>query len=148
MEPEGLVKIYETIIIFDPLDYEESVTKISDLLQCFTDPKYKIKVDRLGVKKLAYPIKKIFTEGYYVVFTWMGTSDNVTELERTCRTTDNILKFITVRKEDDYELEEVEFIPDEFITSSELNMINQDVKSEQVDALDVLLGLADYKRKE
>lgn len=142
MKEETLTKhIYETIIIFDPLNYEESVNKIHGLLQKVTGVRFRIKENRMGVKKLAYPIKKLFIEGYYVAFTWMGTSDDVAELERNCRITDNILKFITVRKEDDCELEDVEFISDEIL-------IDQDVKSEQVDALDVLLGLAEYKRKE
>ena len=93
--------VYETIVIFDPTK-SETKEVFRDMCQEFTGTHKRIKVEDMGVKKLAYPLKDgKFTEGYYVVFTWMGTPDNVTELERCLRINDNVLKFITVKKDPD-----------------------------------------------
>ena len=55
------------------------------------------KVDEMGVKKLAYEIKKQ-KEAYYVVFYFEAKPDFISELERIYRITDEILKFIVVKK--------------------------------------------------
>ena len=127
--------VYETVVIFKPHEYEDSKKHIADICR----RKFRLlKKDELGVKKLAYPLRDgKFTEGFYVVFTWSGTPENVAELERNMRIDDNVLKFITVRQEDEYLEEDVPSTP------------VQD-ESEQVskpDALDVLLGFADYKKE-
>ena len=56
-------------------------------------------VQEMGKKKLAYPIQKQ-EEGYYVVFNFEAEPAFIAELERVYRITDEILKFIVVRKED------------------------------------------------
>lgn len=138
----GMTNTYETIIILDPSNYKDSVKVFRDMCQEFTKG-YKIKEDDLGVKKLAYPLKgEKFTEGYYVRFVWMGTSENVAELERCMRINDNVLKFMTIRTEDaEDELEEMPAEDD--AGKSEQSSSNP---NSQVDALDVLLGFADYKK--
>lgn len=137
-----MTNTYETIIILDPSNYKDSVKVFRDMCQEFTK-EYKIKEDYLGVKKLAYPLKEgKFTEGYYVRFVWMGTSENVAELERCMRINDNVLKFMTIRTEDaEDELEEMPAEDD--AGKSEQSSSNP---NSQVDALDVLLGFADYKK--
>ena len=127
--------VYETVVIFKPHEYEDSKKKLEDMCR----RRFRLlKKDELGIKKLAYPLRDgKFTEGFYVVFTWSGTPENVAELERNMRIDDNVLKFITVRQEDEYLEEDVPSTP------------VQD-ESEQVskpDALDVLLGFADYKKE-
>ena len=141
-----MTNTYETIIILDPSNYKDSVKVFRDMCQEFTK-EYKIKEDYLGVKKLAYPLKEEkFTEGYYVRFVWMGTSENVAELERHMRIDDNVLKFLTVRNEEaGYDLEELEEMPaEDDAGKSEQSSYNP---NSQVDALDVLLGFADYKKE-
>lgn len=139
LETGAIINTYETIIIFDPTKYKDQIEIFRDMCQEFTGKKYKIKEEQLGVKKLAYPIREKFTKGYYVIFTWQGIPSNVSELERCMHLNKNVLKFITVKKED-AELEE-----------NDAEYISKDVESEQsstIDALDVMLGLAEYKRKE
>ena len=51
------------------------------------------------MKKLAYPIKK-FTQGYYVLVNFEAKAEFIDELERVYKITDNVIKFITIRKED------------------------------------------------
>jgi len=130
--------VYETVVIFKPHEYEDSKKKLEDICRRFR----LLKKEDLGVKKLAYPLREEkFTEGYYSVFTWAGTPENVAELERNMRIDDNILKFITVRREED----DITDYPEEDVPE-----YPNDVKSEQrqpIDALDVLLGFADYKKE-
>ena len=52
----------------------------------------------MGRRKLAYDIGKN-TEGYYVVFTFEAKPELIAELERNYRITDEIIKFITIRKD-------------------------------------------------
>lgn len=92
---------YESVIIINPsLDEQgtkEVITKFTDLI---TDNDGKVEnVDEMGKRKLAYDIKK-HSEGYYVVYTFEANPEFIKELERIYRITDNILKFITIRKED------------------------------------------------
>ena len=55
-------------------------------------------VDELGKRKLAYDVKK-FSEGFYAVFYFEANSDLIAELERNYRITDEIIKFMTVKKD-------------------------------------------------
>ena len=134
---------YETVIIFNSKSktLKDSITLLSDVCQTLTGSKYKIKVEDIGEKTLAYEIKS-HKSGYYVLLTWKGTPDNVSELERNLRINDDVLKFITVIKEDE-ELEEFqEEAESEQATDTEMNNSNA-----QIDALDVMLGFADYIKK-
>ena len=56
-------------------------------------------VENMGKKRLAYEIKK-FKEGTYMLFNFEANPDSIKELERVYRITDDIIKFIVVRKED------------------------------------------------
>ena len=126
------MKTFETVIIFNPKNYADSIKIFKDMCQEFTGTKYKIKMDDIGENSLAYPLKNgSFNTGYYIVFTWQGTHTNVTELERHMRVNDDVLKFMTV------EIDSDKYTDWELLPSSP--------SSEQPDALDVLLGLADYK---
>ena len=134
---------YETIIIFDnrydkdePL--KDTIKMFGDMCQEFTGTKYKIKREEMGERKLAYPLRDC-TSGYYVLFTWQGTKENVDELERCFRINDKVLKFLTVKRDAaECELEEF-LIPEDAISEQRSNA--------QVDALDVLLGFAEYSNR-
>ena len=52
-------------------------------------------VDKWGVKKLAYEIK---SEGYYVLMNFTANADLPQELERQMRITDEVMRFIVVKK--------------------------------------------------
>ena len=87
---------YESIIIINPSVDEEKVneltTKFTDMIN--EDGKVE-KVDNLGKKKLAYPVKKN-AEGYYVVFYFTSNPSIIAELERNYRITDDVIKFMTI----------------------------------------------------
>ena len=90
---------YESVIIINPTVDEQG---IKALIQNFTDlinKNGKVEsVEELGKRRLAYEVKKN-KEGYYVVFTFDAKPDSIAELERIYRITDEIIKFIVVRKE-------------------------------------------------
>ena len=54
-------------------------------------------VENMGKKKLAYEIKK-FSEATYMLFNFESNPNSIAELERVYRITDDIIKFIVVKK--------------------------------------------------
>lgn len=92
---------YETVFIINP-EVEDAgvktlVEKFSNLIN--NDGKVE-KVEELGKKKLAYDIKK-HTEGNYVVINFEANPELIKELERNYRITDEVIKFIVVRKDEE-----------------------------------------------
>ena len=91
---------YESVIIINPSVEEEGIknliNKFSNLIN--TDGKVE-SVEEMGKRKLAYEVKKN-KEGYYVLFNFEAKPTLIAELERNYRITDEVIKFIVVRKED------------------------------------------------
>ena len=91
---------YESVIIIKPnLDEGEIewiITEITDLINQNGEV---TKVEKMGVRKLAYEISKC-KEGHYVVIYFEADPSIISELERNYRINENIIKFITVRKDD------------------------------------------------
>ena len=89
------LKKYEHISIFkgDLEDYTKELEKFEKQFN-----KFKItKIEKLGIKNLAYEIKKN-KKGYFIVIEFEGLESNIAKIEKYCRENDNILKFITIRK--------------------------------------------------
>ena len=90
---------YESVVIINPTVEEEGIkaliSKFTDLIN--TDGKVE-SVDELGKRKLAYEVKK-FAEGYYAIFNFEANPDLITKLERNYRITDEIIKFMTIKKD-------------------------------------------------
>jgi small subunit ribosomal protein S6 len=55
-----------------------------------------IDLNKWGMKKLAYPIKKEM-QGYYVYCEYAGTPAAVSEIERKFRIDDAVLKYLTIK---------------------------------------------------
>ena len=91
---------YESVIIIKPSVDEEGMKAI---IQKFTDiinNDGKVEsVEEMGKKRLAYEIMKN-TEGFYVVYHFEAKPELIAELERNYRIDDNVMKFITIKKED------------------------------------------------
>lgn len=91
---------YESIIIVNPKVEEEGLKELEEKFTGLINENGKVKsVENMGKKKLAYDIKKN-KEGTYMLFNFEAKPDSIEELERVYRITDEILKFIVVRKED------------------------------------------------
>jgi small subunit ribosomal protein S6 len=79
-------------------DIESLVTQFSDLA---TNQGAQVtKVDRMGRRRLAYPIGK-FNEGHYVVLTIEGSGSEIAEIERRMRVSDAVIRYITIRIDED-----------------------------------------------
>ncbi len=60
-----------------------------------------------GKRKLAYEIRK-HTRGFYTLLDFVATSDVVDELERNLKLDDKVLKYMTVKKDEDVDLRALE----------------------------------------
>jgi small subunit ribosomal protein S6 len=96
------MRVYEVLFIVAPnteeSDTETLITQLSDVI---TNQGATItKTDRIGRRRLAYPIGK-FNEGYYVVLTVEGTGAEIAEVERRMRVSDAVIRYITIRIDED-----------------------------------------------
>ena len=57
-------------------------------------------VEKMGKRRLAYAVRK-FTDGVYVLLTFEGSGALVHELERRLRVTEPVIKFLSVRTDEE-----------------------------------------------
>ncbi len=93
-----MLRVYEVMFIVRPDAAEEDIDK---LIAGFSDNVVKgggvVKtVEKMGRRKLAYTVRK-FNDGNYVLLTIEANGAVVLELERRLRVTEPVIKFITVR---------------------------------------------------
>ena len=89
---------YESVVIINPNVEENALKALIEKFQTLINTDGKVeKVTEIGKKKLAYEIKKN-TEGYYVVYDFEANPSLIAELERNYRITDQVIKFIVVKK--------------------------------------------------
>ena len=89
---------YESVIIINPNLDEAALKALQEKFIINENGKVENVVD-MGKRKLAYEIKKC-KEAFYLQFEFEAKPESIKELERIYRITDEILKFITIRKED------------------------------------------------
>jgi small subunit ribosomal protein S6 len=91
-------RLYEVMFIVRPDAAEEDVDKlIAGFTTNVTNGGGVVKnVDKMGRRKLAYMVRK-FNDGNYVLLTVEANGAVVLELERRLRVSEPIIKFITVR---------------------------------------------------
>ncbi len=101
---------YETTYILRPNLGEGQFTEIIERTNSIItdDGGTVILLDRWGMKKLAYEIKKE-KQGYYVYFDFAAEPSAVAEMERIFRLDDKVLRFLTIKLADS--------IDDETVTS-------------------------------
>ena len=89
---------YETTYILRPNLGEEQFTEIIDRTNAIVqgDKGSVIDVDRWGMKKLAYEIRKE-TQGYYVYMNYAAPGSTIQELDRIFRIDDRVLRYLTVK---------------------------------------------------
>lgn len=92
------MRVYEVLFIISPNveegDVESLVNQISEVAT--SQGANIVKTDRMGRRRLAYAVQKC-TEGHYVVLTIEGTGAEIAEIERRMRVTDAIIRYLTVR---------------------------------------------------
>jgi small subunit ribosomal protein S6 len=96
------VRNYEVVFVAAPTLASDELDGFINHIQTVVESKNGkvVKVDNWGKKSLAYKIKR-FREGYYVVLSIDGDGSTIAELERRFRVTDYIIRFISVRIDED-----------------------------------------------
>jgi small subunit ribosomal protein S6 len=89
---------YEIMFIVNPNATEEEIDKINSQVEgIVTSGGGKVqKIEKMGKRRLAYDIDK-FREGHYVLFAIEANGDIVKECERRLRVMDAVIRYITVR---------------------------------------------------
>ena len=96
------MRIYEELFILRPDAVEEEIDAyIEQIKTLITSSKGTVdKVEKWGVRKLAYRVEKR-NEGFYVLVQFSTESTAlVKEVERRMRVTDSVMKWITVRTDE------------------------------------------------
>jgi small subunit ribosomal protein S6 len=95
-------RVYEVMFIVRPDVAEEDVDKlIAGFSTTVTGGGGTVKnVEKMGRRKLAYMVRK-FNDGNYVLLTVEAGGPVVLELERRLRVTEPVIKFITVRTDEE-----------------------------------------------
>jgi small subunit ribosomal protein S6 len=96
------LRTYEVVHIAAPNTSDDDLNKLNTQLeQVVADLGGTVtKTDVWGRRKLAYPIEK-YDEGIYTVFYIDGTGKEIAEVERRLRVTDLVIRFMTVRTDED-----------------------------------------------
>ena len=95
-------RVYEVVYIVAPGTQEDEVTRLTENLRTIiTDQGGTInRSEVLGRRQLAYRIGHS-NEGIYVLFEIEGTGGEIAELERRMRVSDQVLRYLTVRVDED-----------------------------------------------
>ena len=95
-------RTYEVMFIVRPDMPEEEQDRLISTLdsQVSAGGGKMANVERMGKRRLAYLVRK-FQEGIYVLLTVEGTGAVVAELERRLRVSEPVIKFITVRVDEE-----------------------------------------------
>lgn len=128
---------YETIFIIRPSAGEEEINKIiENTRQIILDEKGSIiELNKWGIKKLAYLIKKE-SLGYYVFCDFAGTPAAVAEIERKFRIDDLVLKYLTIKTADsikDAEIEQAVLAAEQRMTIPSDNQDTDSVNDDSVE---------------
>src|ERR671938_1962941 len=95
-------RVYEVVFIADPGTQEEDLTRLTENLRTIvTNGGGTVtKSEVMGRRQLAYRIGRS-NEGIYVLFEIEGTGSEIAELERRMRVSDQVLRYLTVRVDED-----------------------------------------------
>lgn len=93
---------YEVMFIVHPSSSDEGIGQITgqmeEVVRSYAGEVHGI--DRLGKKKLAYEIRDL-QEGIYILLTIGAAGECVKELERRLKVNDRVLRYLTVRVDED-----------------------------------------------
>lgn len=95
-------RTYEVMYIIDPDTAADKIQKLNEAVGKLIKKEGGdvVRMDDIGMRPLAYPIQKK-TDGHYVLFEINGTGQEIAELERRMRVNDMIIRYITVRVDEE-----------------------------------------------
>ena len=93
---------YEIMFIVNPNAAEEEIEKINTQVDgIVTSGGGTVdKIEKMGKRRLAYEVDR-HREGYYVLFVITANGDIIKECERRLRVMDAVIKYITVRTDEE-----------------------------------------------
>ena len=93
---------YEVMFIVNPNATDDEVDKINAQMESvITSAGGQIqKIEKMGKRRLAYEVHR-FREGHYVLFAVSANGDIIRECERRLRVTEPVIKYITVRVDEE-----------------------------------------------
>lgn len=95
-------RTYEVMYIGAPEASDDDIAKLNEGIEKMVADAggSVVKTEAMGRRKLAYPINKK-TEGHYTLFEIEGSGQEIAELERRMRVNDTIIRYITVRVDEE-----------------------------------------------
>ena len=95
-------RTYEVMYIINPETAADKIEKLNAAVGKLIEKEggEVVRMDDIGIRNLAYPIQKK-NEGHYVLFEINGSGQEILELERRMRVNDMIMRYITVRVDED-----------------------------------------------
>ena len=95
-------RTYEVMYIVDPETPAERIAKLNEAVGKVIEKEggTVVRMDDIGRRPLAYQINKR-NEGHYVLFEIDGTGQEIAELERRMRVNDMIMRYVTIRVDED-----------------------------------------------
>ncbi|MCR9165993.1 MAG: 30S ribosomal protein S6 [Nannocystaceae bacterium] len=93
---------YETVTILRPDTGKPQIKSLIERVQGVVEKQSGnlIKIDSWGMRVLAYPVAHQ-RKGIYLYWRYLGGSDMVAEVERNMRLSDRVMRFYSVRVDDD-----------------------------------------------
>ena len=102
MSEERRTRRYETMVVLrtdlQDAGVKEQAERVRKLLE--TQGAVVAGVHEWGLRELAYLIEKE-RRGYYILVEYRGPASAVAELERTLKLSDVVLRFVTIRQDED-----------------------------------------------
>ena len=95
------MKAYEILYIIRPDLDEEATTALDDRLRGLVAANggANLTVEKWGKRRLAYEIED-YKEGQYILMNFDGEGRTSQEIERVMKISDDVIRFLTVRKDD------------------------------------------------
>lgn len=95
-------RTYEVMYIVNPDTEGERIDKLNEAVGKLIEKEggTVVRMDNIGIRNLAYPIQKK-NQGHYVLFEVDGSGQEILEMERRMRVNDMIMRYITVRVDED-----------------------------------------------
>jgi small subunit ribosomal protein S6 len=94
---ENRMRDYETMVVLHPelseVQAREALQRARGLIEGMAGRV--LEVNEWGTRELAYPIRKV-RRGFYAVLEYQAEPAVVTELERTFKISDEVLRYVTV----------------------------------------------------
>ncbi len=89
---------YETMFLLPPTVTEEQVDELTDRLRKSVEKKHGeiIRIDKMGVRKTAYEVNRQ-NSAYYVLIQFRGNGETISEMERTLKNADEVLKYLSAK---------------------------------------------------